>query len=102
MTDEFRSFADRWVDAVLLSDEQLTDRIEEDGIDILVDLTGHTGGSRLGMFSRKPAPIQVSAWGAPTGTGLQDHRLHLCGPGRDPGSSAAPSSPKRSTICRAC
>lgn len=71
MTDEFRSFADRWVDAVLLSDEQLTDRIEEDGIDILVDLSGHSGGSRLGMFSRKPAPIQVSAWGAPTGTGLQ-------------------------------
>ena len=71
MTDEFRAFADRWVDAVLLSDEQLTDRIEEDGIDILVDLSGHSGGTRLGMFARKPAPIQLSAWGAPTGTGLK-------------------------------
>lgn len=71
MTDEFRSFADRWVDAVLLSDEQLTDRIDKDGIDILVDLSGHSGGNRLGMFARKTAPIQVSAWGAPTGNGLK-------------------------------
>ena len=71
ITDEFRSVADRWVDAVALSDDQLTDRIEADGIDILVDLSGHSAGARLGMFSRKPAPIQISAWGAPTGTGLK-------------------------------
>jgi predicted O-linked N-acetylglucosamine transferase (SPINDLY family) len=71
MTEEFRSFADRWVDAVSLTDQQLTDRVEADGIDILVDLSGHSAGARLGMFSRKPAPIQISAWGAPTGTGLK-------------------------------
>ena len=71
MTDEFRSFADRWVDAVALTDEQLTDRVEADGIDILIDLSGHSAGARLGMFARRPAPIQLSAWGAPTGTGLK-------------------------------
>ncbi|MBR0789056.1 tetratricopeptide repeat protein [Bradyrhizobium manausense] len=71
MTDEFRAVADRWVDAAPLTDEQLTDHIEADGIDILVDLSGHSLGNRLGMFARKPAPIQVSAWGAPTGTGLK-------------------------------
>jgi len=70
-TDEFRSYADRWVDAAQLSEEQLADRIEADGVDILVDLSGHSAGTRLRTFARKPAPIQVSAWGAPTGTGLK-------------------------------
>ena len=67
MTDECCSFADRWVDAVSLADQQLTERIEGDGIDILVDLSGHSAGPRYGTFARKPAPIQVSAWGAPAG-----------------------------------
>src|SRR6201999_2135748 len=56
MTEEFRSFADRWVDAAQLSDESLTDRIQDDGVDILVDLSGHSGGTRLAVFVRKPAP----------------------------------------------
>ena len=71
ITDEIRSFADRWVDTVVLSDEELADRIEADKVDILVDLSGHSFGNRLRVFARKPAPIQVSAWGAPTGTGLK-------------------------------
>lgn len=80
VTDEFRAFADRWVDAVPLSDEQLADRIEADEVDILVDLSGHSSGNRLGVFARKPAPIQVSAWGAPTGTGLKTMDYLLADP----------------------
>jgi predicted O-linked N-acetylglucosamine transferase (SPINDLY family) len=45
-------------------------RIRDDRIDILVDLSGYTGGSRLGVFARKPAPIQFTAWGYATGTGF--------------------------------
>ena len=70
VTDEFRSMADRWVDAMPLSDDALADRIQTDNVDILVDLSGHSAGNRLRVFARKPAPIQVSAWGNPTGTGL--------------------------------
>jgi predicted O-linked N-acetylglucosamine transferase (SPINDLY family)/thioredoxin-like negative regulator of GroEL len=71
LTDAFRSAADVWVDAGSLSDRELADRIQADGVDILVDLSGYTQGNRIGVFARKPAPIQVTAWGSGTGTGLQ-------------------------------
>ncbi|MBV9457684.1 MAG: tetratricopeptide repeat protein [Bradyrhizobium sp.] len=70
VTDECRSMVDRWVDASQLSDRELADRIEADGVDILVDLSGHSEGNRLIVFAAKPAPIQLTAWGHVTGTGL--------------------------------
>ena len=69
-TDTFQALVDSWVDATLLSDDELTDRIERDQVDILVDLSGHSAGNRLGVFARKPALVQVSACGSATGTGL--------------------------------
>ena len=70
MTAQCRAAADLWVDAWQMSDEELADRIEADGVDILVDLSGHSAGNRLPVFARKPAPVQVTAWGSGTGTGL--------------------------------
>ena len=70
MTDQIRSIVDVWVDAYSLSDDELADRVQGDQVDILVDLSGHSGGHRLAVFARKPAPVQVSAWGSVTGTGL--------------------------------
>jgi len=70
ITEEFRRSADKWRCVSELSDEALAEQIRADGIDILVDLSGHTSGNRLLVFARKPAPIQVSAWGAATGTGI--------------------------------
>jgi predicted O-linked N-acetylglucosamine transferase (SPINDLY family) len=67
----FQQLADVWVDAQNLSDDELVDRIQADGVDVLVDLSGHTTGNRMSVFARKPAPIQVTAWGSVTGTGLQ-------------------------------
>jgi predicted O-linked N-acetylglucosamine transferase (SPINDLY family) len=67
----FQSLADVWVDAVFLSDDELADRIQADGVDILVDLSGYTTGNRLNVFARKPAPVQVTAWGSGTGSGLE-------------------------------
>jgi len=67
----FQSLADVWIDAHSLSDDELADRIQADGVDVLVDLSGYTSGNRVGVFARKPAPVQVTAWGSGTGTGLQ-------------------------------
>jgi predicted O-linked N-acetylglucosamine transferase (SPINDLY family) len=70
ITDLLRARADSWRNTADLSDEALAELIRADRIDILVDLVGHMGGQRLLVFARKPAPIQVTAWGEPTGTGL--------------------------------
>ncbi|CCD83596.1 putative O-linked N-acetylglucosamine transferase, SPINDLY family [Bradyrhizobium sp. ORS 285] len=70
VTARCRAAADGWVDAWQMSDDDLAARIQADGVDILVDLSGHSSGNRLTLFARKPAPIQVTAWGHGTGTGL--------------------------------
>jgi len=70
VTSTFKAVADRWRDVLRLSDDELADCIRADKVDILIDLSGHTGGNRLRVFARKPAPIQVHAWGFGTGTGL--------------------------------
>ncbi|MGJ5178140.1 tetratricopeptide repeat protein [Bradyrhizobium oligotrophicum] len=70
VTAQCRAAADVWVDAWQMSDGDLAARIQADGVDILVDLSGHSAGNRLPLFASKPAPIQVTAWGHGTGTGL--------------------------------
>lgn len=59
-----------WCKCKTLSDDALAERIRADGIDVLVDLSGHTEGMRLLTFARKPAPVQVTYLGYPDTTGL--------------------------------
>jgi predicted O-linked N-acetylglucosamine transferase (SPINDLY family) len=69
-TLELKGSVDFWRDVYDLTDDAMASRISEDRIDILVDLSGHTNGNRLTVFARKPAPVQVTAWGHAVGTGL--------------------------------
>ncbi len=77
VTEYLRQRADAWVNAVPLSDEALAARIEQDRIDILVDISGHTGRNRLQVFARKPAPIQCTWLGYASTTGMRaiDYQL---------------------------
>jgi protein O-GlcNAc transferase len=61
----------KWVDIEHLSDRDLARRIRQDKIDILVDCSGCTQGSRLWAFALKPAPIQISSFGFIFTTGMQ-------------------------------
>jgi len=70
MTRRLRLAADRWVETAGLDDRDLARRIRADRVDILVDLSGHTGAHRLGVFAQKPAPLQASWAGYPATTGL--------------------------------
>jgi protein O-GlcNAc transferase len=70
VTQRLRGHADHWRSLVGLSDAQAAEAIHQDGIEILVDLAGHTGGNRLLVFARKPAPIQASYLGYLGTTGL--------------------------------
>ena len=70
ITDFIRGHS-HFVEVANLSDSELAARIRSDDIDILIDLSGHTGGSRLATFAYRPAPFQVSWLGYYATTGLE-------------------------------
>ncbi len=77
-TVSFQKIAgNRWRDLRPLNPDQAAALIRRDAIDILIDTTGHTGGSQLMIFARKPAPVQVTWLGYPDTTGMRsmDYRI---------------------------
>ena len=77
VTERLRGYADQWRDIRRMPDEEVASLVRKDGIDILIDLAGHTGYNRILLFARKPASVQVSWLGYPNTTGLStvDYRL---------------------------
>lgn len=61
--------ADAFVDIASMSEAASARRIRADGVDLLVDLMGHTRGNRMGILAHRPAPLQVAYLGYPGSTG---------------------------------
>ena len=80
MTSSIKSHCDGWINTNNLSPENLAQKIYDLGIDILIDLAGHTGTGDidLEMFMHKPAPVSLSWWvgfGYTTGLSSIDYFL---------------------------
>jgi protein O-GlcNAc transferase len=70
VTARLRGAVDHWTNVTSHSDADLVDLIVSDSIDILIDMSGHTGGNRLLAFARKPAPVSFTWIGYFATTGL--------------------------------
>jgi protein O-GlcNAc transferase len=76
-TRKLAAHADTWRPCAGLNDAQLADAIHADGVDILVDLAGHSGEPQLRVFAQKPAPVQATWLGYLNTTGMTriDYRI---------------------------
>jgi protein O-GlcNAc transferase len=89
VTARLKALVPHWHDAATWDDERLRLAIRTAGIDVLVDLGGHTNGNRLAMFARRAAPRQVTALGYPATTGVAAMDYRLCDTVTDPPGSEA-------------
>ena len=88
VTQALRTDASVWREIAGVSDERVAALVHDDRIDILVDLTMHAADTRLLVFARKPAPVQVTylAYCGTTGLETMDYRItdpYLDPPGQD-------------------
>jgi protein O-GlcNAc transferase len=84
LTNRMKGYADHWREIVNFSDAAAAELIRRDRIDVLVDLTLHMTGSRLLMFARKPARVQVTWLGYVGTTGVKTIDYRISDPFLDP------------------
>lgn len=77
VTQQLRGCFAHWHPIAALDDDAVERQIRADGIDILIDLSGHSALNRLPLFARKPAPVQASWIGYAGTTGLEAMDYYL-------------------------
>lgn len=87
-TQRLKPYAKSWRVEVDSTDLGLANRIRQDGIDVLVELSGHTVGARLGVLALRPAPRQVTYLGSPHTTGLSRVDARIVDSTTDPAPGA--------------
>ena len=75
-----RAAVDVWTDVTRMDDATMARRIRDDGVDILVDLNGHTKDARTAVFARRPAPVAVNWFGFPSTMGSAFHHYVIADP----------------------
>jgi predicted O-linked N-acetylglucosamine transferase (SPINDLY family) len=83
-TERLRTLADHWRPVSGLTDEPAADLIRRDKLDVLIDLSGHTAGNRLGVLAHRPAPVQCLLFGYPNTTGIPAVDYRITDPVSDP------------------
>lgn len=80
VTLRIRRLMDKWTSVQGTADKACAQQIHDDGIDILIDLSGHTANNRLPVFAYKPAPIQATWLGYFATTGIAEIDYWICDP----------------------
>jgi predicted O-linked N-acetylglucosamine transferase (SPINDLY family) len=84
LTHQIQGACDHWHCITGASDKDVLELLRRLEIDVLVDLSGHTGANRLAVFASQAAPIQVTYLGYPDTTGLEAMNYRLTDPLTDP------------------
>lgn len=84
ITERLKRHAAGWAESQMLPDARFAQRVRDDGVDVLVDLSGHTVGQRIKALAARMAPAQISYLGYPTTTGVPTVDFRLSDPVIDP------------------
>ncbi len=83
VTKAYKEHADYFVNVWDMTDIELADRIRNDGIQILVEMSGYTANNRVSALAYRPAPVQISYLGYPCTLGLEEFDYHISDPWLD-------------------
>jgi predicted O-linked N-acetylglucosamine transferase (SPINDLY family) len=87
ITADIAAAVNAWSDVVFETPQELANRIREAQVDVLVDLSGHTGNHRLLTFALRPAPVQATWIGYFNTTGMSSMDYFITDPHTSPSTS---------------